>query len=591
MYAENINNTFDHHKEYQYYDRLHAEKYRDKDQTKKQHQNQIAKNLATNKNHCRELKDILTKERFLPAGRIQAALGATEREVSPFSCSVSKIIGDSIPEIYQALTHAAMILRLGTGIGYNFSHIRPKGDIIQSLQSFASGPLGYMDLFDASAALISSAGHRRGAQMGILNVSHPDIEKFIDAKMESGRFLKFNFSVGVSDAFMHCVENDYDWHLIFNNKVYKTVNAKKLWNKIVHNAYTSAEPGVVFLDRMNRINNLWYCEQIEATNPCSEQPLPPYGLCTLGSFNLTQYLIAPDDMGYIKFDYDMFKNDIHAIVEAYDNIFDDAIYAIPEHKEEALNKRRIGLGLTGIANAIEMMVGRPCYGEKEFNTHLEKIAETLTIEAYKVSIELSKKRGPFSSFDAKYYTLSKFIEDTLPNDLVSDISKYGIRNSHLISYAPCGTISQCAGNVSSGVEPVFYHELDRNVLMPQGKEQVTLTDWAFRVHGFKGKTLEECTVEQHLAVAQICQKWCDSSVSKTINVAPNCTYDEYKDVYDKSYKMGLKGVTVFRPSELRGAVITKSERKGDDKKSVESNQVVNTSEFGTFTCASGVCER
>lgn len=583
MYAEKINQ----YTENQYYDLLHAEKYRDIGQVKQQHQRTLAKNLATNAEHYIKLQDILVNERFLPAGRIQAALGAVQREVSPFNCSVSGQIEDNIPSIYKRLSEAAMILRLGTGIGYNFSHIRPKGDLIKSLQSLASGPVGYMDLYNTSAALISSAGHRRGAQMGILNVDHPDIEEFIDAKMEPGRLTSFNVSVGVSDKFMEAVEKDDTWELKFEGKVYRTTSARYLWNKIVKNAYDSAEPGIIFLDRVNKMNNLWYCETIEATNPCSEQPLPPYGLCTLGSFNLTQYLVPPDDMGHIKFDYDKFELDIYQIVEAYDNIFEGANYAIPEHEKDAKAKRRIGLGLTGIANAIEMLVGRPCYGEIDFNIALNKIAKILVCSAYEASIELARKRGPFSLFDKDDYWLSSFVK-TLPEEIQDGIKKHGIRNSHLISYAPCGTISQCAGNISSGVEPIFYHSVNRDVYLIGGKKNIQLTDWAYREHGFKGKTLENCTIDEHLAVAEICQRWCDSAVSKTINVAPDCSYEEYKDVYTKAYDLGIKGITVFRPTKLRGAVITKSEEKQND---MEPDQAVNTGEYNTFTCASGVCER
>ena len=595
MYAEQLSYTGDvnldkFQKEYEYYDRLHKEKYRDRNQSKREHTETLAINLGSSNKHTRELYEILDNERFLPAGRIQAALGATEREVSPFNCSVSQKIEDDIPSIYSALGHAAQILRLGTGIGYNFSHLRPKGALVKKLQAQASGPISFMELFNSSASLIESAGHRRGAQMGILNVNHPDIEQFINAKMETGKFGYFNISVGISESFMSAVKADSSWNLVFGERVYRTVSARELWGRIIDNAYDSAEPGIVFLDRMNEMNNLWYCEEIEATNPCSEQPLPPYGLCTLGSFNLVKYLVKTniaisENIVHWGFDFDQFKQDIHAMVEAYDNVFDNAIYAIPEHKEEALNKRRIGLGLTGIANAIEMMIGKPCYGEPQFNDLLQRICFNLTVTAYEASVELAKKRSPFPLFDPIRYIDSRFVR-SLPSNLVDDIEKHGIRNSHLISYAPCGTISQCAGNVSSGVEPIFYHEVDRNVIMPTGKEKVTLTDWAYREHGFRGKTLEECSVDQHLAVAEICQRWCDSAVSKTINVAADCSYEEYSKVYDRAYELGLKGITVYRPTELRGSVIVKSE-----KTPVEPTEPVNTSELGTSRCASGVCER
>lgn len=571
-HTEQIRNP--HEKEYKYFDRLHSQKYRDKEQTKLQHCAELALNLATDSLHKEELYNIFRYNRFLCAGRVQAALGAKEREVSPFNCSVSQKVTDSIDGIYTALHMSAKILRLGTGIGYNFTHLRPEGELVKALQTEASGPLSFMQLFNTSAGLIASSGHRRGAQMGILNVDHPDIEKFIDAKLEQGAFRQFNLSVGISDKFMEAVKNDLSWDLQFNGKIYKTISAKYLWNKILTNAYNSAEPGIVFLDRMNQQNNLYYCEEIEATNPCSEQPLPEYGLCTLGSFNLVAYLIWEPNQKYFYFNTPQFKKDIHTVVEAYDNIFDDAVYAIPEHKEEAISKRRIGLGLTGIANAIELIIGEASYGENTFNEYLHTISRTLLIESYRVSIELAKTRGPFKLFDPIKYLDSKFIK-TLPEDIQSNIELHGIRNSHLISYAPCGTISQIAGNVSSGVEPVFFHEVKRDVHMQEGKENVVIKDFAYREFDFKGKTLEECTVDQHLAVAEICQKYCDSAVSKTINVASNCSYEDYEKIYMRAYDLGLKGITVYRPTELRGSVI----------------QAANTSELNTASCASGVCER
>lgn len=568
-YDKKINNQ----KEYNYFDRLHWQKYRDTEQTKDQHSKELSINLGTDATHAEQIYNILYYNRFLPAGRVQAALGAREREVSPFNCSVSQRINDSMYDIMESVSKAASILRLGTGIGYNFSNLRPYGAEIKKLKTQSSGPVSFMKIFDVMASTIASSGHRRGAQMGILNVNHPDIEAFIDAKLTSGAFRQFNLSVGISDKFMEAVKDNDQWALTFEGKVHNTISARYLWNKIIKNAYDSAEPGVLFLDTMNKQNNLFYCEEIEATNPCSEQPLPPHGLCTLGSFNLVAYLYK-DERNLWCFNTDQFRLDIVTMVEAYDNIFDDAVYAIPEHKEEAINKRRIGLGLTGIANALELLVGEASYGEDTFNEYLHTVCRTLAITAYRASVELAKTRGPFRLFDPVNYPNSKFIQ-SLPVELQKDIEKHGIRNSHLISYAPCGTISQCAGNISSGVEPVFYHEISRDVHMKEGKEEITLKDFAWREFNFKGKTLEECTVEQHLKVAEICQKYCDSAVSKTINVASNCPYEEYEQIYQKAYELGLKGITVYRPTELRGSVI----------------KPANTSELNTASCASGSCER
>lgn len=555
----------DNQAEFEYYDQLHAEKCRDKEQTRTEHIREMARNLGSDSEHEYKIGTAIYYNRFLPAGRIQAALGATEREVSPFNCSVSQKVGDNIDSIYDAVKSAAKILRLGTGIGYNFSHIRPKGALVKKLQTEASGPLSYMEIFEASAATIASSGHRRGAQMGILNVDHPDIEAFIDAKLTPNRFRHFNLSVGVTDDFMRCVETDEIWRLSFGGKVYKELSAKALWAKIIRNAYNSAEPGVIYIDRLNSGNNLYYCEHMEATNPCAEQPLPPYGLCTLGSFNYAGYITRIGDK--FGFNIDAFTRDIHAAVEGYDNIFDKANYAIPEHRHEALSKRRIGLGATGIASAIELILGRPSYGDDDFCSHMERLSQTLCYEAYRASINLSRERGPFPLFDRDKYLNSQFVKG-LPEDIQEGIYRYGIRNSHLVSYAPCGTISQYAHNVSSGVEPIFYHEVDRDVYMKSGKINVTLKDFNWRHYGFKGKTLDDCSVEDHIKVASIAQKYCDSAVSKTVNVAQNCSYEDYEKIYLDAYKNGSKGMTVFRPTELRGAVIVKAAASGSCKDGV-----------------------
>jgi ribonucleoside-diphosphate reductase alpha chain len=572
-------------KELEYYDKLHHQKYRDENQTKQQHAFQLASTLASDFDHKNKLYSALYWNRFLPAGRVQAALGATEREVSPFNCSVSQRIDDCIDSIMSAQSNAVKILRLGTGIGYNFSHLRPKGAEIKKLKTEASGPLSFMEGFNVYAATIASAGHRRGAMMGILNVDHPDIEAFIDSKMVEGALRQFNISVGITDPFMAAVSNDEPWTLQFEGKVYKEIPARYLWEKIIKNAYDSAEPGIIFIDRLNDTNNLWYCETIEATNPCSEQPLPPYGLCMLGSFNLPAYLYHKK--GELAFNQDVFVEDIHAVVEAYDNIFDKAIYAIPEHREEAIAKRRMGLGLTGIANAIELLMGIPSYGSESFCLVLDDIAKTLRNHAYAASIKLAQQRGAFPMFDKNKYMASEFIT-SLPDEINKSISKHGIRNSHLISYAPCGTISQTAWNVSSGVEPVFYHEMSRDVYMRTGKENVTTTDFAYREYNFKGKTLAECSIEDHLKVTEICQKYCDSAVSKTINVSPNCSYQEYETVYLQAYSRGLKGITVYRPTPLRGVVI-----KALDKPKEEpvEEQLELPLEMPKTSCVNGLCER
>jgi ribonucleoside-diphosphate reductase alpha chain len=479
-----------------------------------------------------------------------------------------------------AVSNAAKILRLGTGIGYNFSNLRPKGALIKKLQTEASGPLSFMGIFEAMASCIASSGHRRGAQMGILNCDSPDIFEFVDAKLTPGRFRHFNLSVGISDAFMKALEADADWPLHFGGQVYRVVKAKELWDKIMRNAYNSAEPGVLYLDRMNEYNNLHYCEKIEATNPCSEQPLPAHGLCLIGSFNLTKYITGagPGDSSYI-FNRSMFLHDVPLVVEALDNIFEKSIYAIPEHKAEALSKRRIGIGLTGIANAVEIITG-DAYGGREFNDMFRYIARTLRDATYRASINLAKKRGAFPLFDTTGYMRSKFVR-SLPNDIQEDIVEHGIRNSHLLSYAPCGTISQVSGNVSSGVEPVFYHNMSRDVHMANGLENITLTDYNVRTYGQYCKTLDQCSIEDHLSVAAIAQENCDSSVSKTANVPTSCTYAEYQQIYRDAYAAGLKGFTVYRPNDIRPPVISEN----------QSETPVKEFAYGqSGSCVDGKCE-
>lgn len=875
--------------EFKYFDQLHAQKYRDENQPKEDHIRNIAYRLSSSEHHFEALYDSLYYDRFLPAGRVQAAMGASEREVSAFNCSVSQTIHDDMRSIMDALTNAAMILRLGTGIGYNFSNIRPKGALIKKLKTDASGPISFMRMFDTMASTIASSGHRRGAQMGILNVSHPDIEEFIDAKMVQGAFTYFNISVGISDSFMQAVEQDSQWDLTFDGAVYKTVSARVLWDKIIKNAYDSAEPGIIFIDRLNDQNNLYYCEYIEATNPCvtfdtkiltkdgyrqigtlvgkqvevwngnqwskvtpkvtgenqkilvvtfdngmqlectpyhkfitetgikkeakdlikgetlkqfnfplidggrdvnsayvegfyqgdgwqdargrqwialygekqnlidlfpydkyaeydikggypgtdtdqtrlmfrvhgmpdkgtvpsveysvksrlawlagladsdgttthseesislqisnknydficsvahtintlgvfcrvsrmrdswrltvksselkklqdlgfttyrlnieennpkyqvqnkikvvsiherpeieakvycfnepiehqgvfngvltgqcAEQPLPPHGLCLLGSFNLPAYFDKRGD-----FQVSLLKQDIRNWVEAYDNIFEKSVYAIKEHEIEAVSKRRIGLGFTGIANAVEYLCGEPNYGEEKFCEVLDELCRILRDEAYSASIELAKVRGPFQLFDPSYLD-GEFVR-TLPDNIRSDLALYGIRNSHLISYAPCGTISQCAHNVSSGVEPTFHHEVARNVIMKEGKINVTLKDFNVRKYGFKGKTLEECSIEDHMRVAKVVQKYCDSAVSKTVNVASNCSYEEYEQIYKQAHSLGLKGITVYRPTEKRGIVIAKAEKKVEENKPIP---VLSAFEHIPTGCVNGAC--
>lgn len=532
-------------------DRIHLEKYRDPHQSREEHSAKLATNLSSNHRHRDALASILINDRFLPAGRVQAA-GGSSRNSSYFNCIVSGTIEDSMESIGDKLKESLMTLRLGSGIGYDFSKLRPKGAFISTLKSAASGPISFMEVFDAGCRTIHMS-HRRGAQMGVMRIDHPDIEAFIDAKLEN-KLSAFNLSVAVTDEFMEALQDDDIFWLKFNGERVKHIPAWKLWRAITTNAYNSAEPGVLFIDTINKQNNLYYCEEIAATNPCAEQPLPPYGACLLGSFNLTGYLRKEIDNTY-GIDFDLFHNDIREVVEAYDNIFERSIYALPQHREEAQSKRRIGLGLTGISNAIELLEGKPCYGSNDFSYRFETIAMFLRDSAYYASIRLAAERGSFHAYAGPYLE-APFIK-SLPEYLQSQLRKYGIRNSHLISYAPCGTISLAHGNLSSGIEPVFYPTTTRKVLMNGGPaETFTIKDFAVNHYGFTGKTLEHCTTEDHLRVHEVAQRYCDSAVSKTINMPASTTLEEYQSVWLDAYKRGAKGLTVYRPNDIRPPIIS-----------------------------------
>ena len=400
----------------------------------------IADALKDNDHHFDDFKVILREQRFLPAGRVQNAMGAA-RQTTAYNCFVSGIINDSMDSIMSRATEAAETMRRGGGIGYDFSRIRPRGDRIKSLDSKSSGPVSFMQIFDAVCQTIASSGHRRGAQMGVLRVDHPDIEQFITAKQNSDKLTGFNVSIGITDEFMECLENKKPFPLKFDGKVYREVDPVALWDMCMRGTWDFAEPGVLFIDRINEMNNLWYCETIEATNPCGEQPLPPFGACLLGSFNLTKYA----NMATKSFDYDQMKQDITVVVRAMDNVIDRTIYPLPEQEKEAKAKRRMGLGVTGLANAAEMLGMR--YASEEFMGFTEAVLTTLRDQAYSVSSDLAVEKGPFPYYDPDKYCDSEFVK-TLPEWLQSKIAEQGMRNSHLTSIAPTGTISITADNVS-----------------------------------------------------------------------------------------------------------------------------------------------
>lgn len=539
---------------------IHAMKYRSKGESFSECCTRFADTLKDDYEHFKTVRSIILDMRFLGGGRTQTAIGAP-REVTAFNCFVSGTIEDSMDSIMDKAKEAAQTMRLGGGIGYDFSTLRPKGDRIVSLDSKSSGPVSFMKIFNAICQTIASAGHRRGAQMGVLRVDHPDIEDFIKAKQNEGVLEAFNVSVGVTDEFMKALKEDTMFHLRFNGEVCKSVRAKYLWDEIMRSTWDWAEPGVLYIDRINEMNNLHYCETIVATNPCGEQPLPPYGACLLGSFNLVKYIEKNND-GYY-FDVAQFEADIPPIVRAMDNIHDCTVFPLQEQQVESQNKRRMGIGLTGVANTGEIL--GYSYGSSQFLEWYEGVLTTFRDGVYNASIELAKEKGPFPLFDTDQYLQSGFIK-TLPQGIRRRIKKWGIRNSHLLSIAPTGTISLSADNVSGGIEPVFSHYYDRTIQTPEGPKVERVTDYAYREFGVKGKTAIQCTTDEHLAVLALSTKYIDSSCSKTINISPGTDWEAFKQVYIKAFDMGCKGCTTFNPEGKRYGILNEvSEDEGTVK--------------------------
>ena len=532
-------------------DNLHSQKYRLPNEAFNEACARQAAAMADGEEHRQSYKDILLNQRFMPAGRVQAAMGSP-RDVTAYNCFVSGVIEDSMESIMERATQAAETMRRGGGIGFDFSRIRPSGDRIVSLDSSASGPVSFMGIFDAVCQTIMSAGHRRGAMMAVLRVDHPDIEEFIRAKRNENRLTNFNISVGVTDEFMECVRDDKPFTLQFDERQYRAINAKALWDEIMRNNWDWAEPGVLFLDRINNDNPLWYCETISATNPCGEQPLPPYGACLLGSFNLVKYVNEVTK----KFDFVKFKEDIPHVVRAMDNVIDRTSYPLPTQETEAKTKRRMGLGITGMANCLSMCGHE--YGSLTGRRFTRKVLKTLMCDAFEASSDLAVEKGSFTLFDTDKYLEGEYVS-RLPQDLKDKIKKQGMRNSHLTSIAPTGTISFTADNVSSGIEPVFQHELDRTVQTEMGPQVIRLRDFAYDRYGIKGETTDDLTVDDHLDMQIAVQPFVDSAVSKTINVGSQVTFDEFKEVYLKAWKGKLKGVTTFRLDGKRYGILNKIE--------------------------------
>lgn len=500
--------------------------------------------------------------RFLPAGRIVAGAG-TDRRVTLFNCFVMGTIPDDMAGIFDNLKEAALTMQQGGGIGYDFSTLRPRGAPVRGVGADASGPLTFMDVWDAMCRTIMSAGHRRGAMMAVMRCDHPDIEAFIAAKEDAGRLRMFNLSVLVTDAFMEAVKADAGWDLMFDGTVFRTVQARDLWDRIMRATYAYAEPGVIFIDRINRLNNLHYCETIAATNPCGEQPLPPYGACLLGSINLAR-LVRDPFTDAAALDLEALDGLVRTAVRMMDNTIDVSGFPLPQQQEEARNKRRIGLGVTGLADALIMTGAR--YGSDRAVQLTEGWMAALQRAAYLASTELAAEKGAFPLFDREAYLAGAHIA-TLDADVRDAIARSGIRNALLTSIAPTGTISILADNVSSGLEPVFSFSYRRSVLLPDGsRREEEVTDYAYRLYRrLRGENAaltdafvdaQTLAPEAHVRMQAAVQKYVDSSISKTINLPEDISFEAFKDVYVQAYEQGCKGCTTYRPNPVTGSVLT-----------------------------------
>ena len=510
-------------------------------------------------------EEALTDFRFIPAGRILAGAG-TERNVTLFNCFVMGTVPDSLDGIFDHLREAALTMQQGGGVGMDFSTIRPRGAEVKGVGADASGPLTFMDCWDSMCRTVHSAGQRRGAMMGCLRIDHPDIEAFIDAKRDSERFRNFNLSVLVTDAFVEALGADGDWPLRFEGKTFRTVRARELWERLMRATYDCAEPGVIFVDRVNQANNLAYCETISASNPCGEQMLPPYGACLLGSINLARLVDRPfQDAAAL--DEDALAELTRTAIRLLDNVIDISRYPLPQQEAEAKSKRRLGLGVTGLADAL-LFCGT-AYGSGSAVALTRRWLEVIRREAYRASAELAKEKGAFPLYDPAILDRPNLL--ALDEETRALIAEHGLRNGCLTSVAPTGTTSLLAGNVSSGIEPVFAYSYTRKIREPDGStREEAVEDYAMQVwRRLKGDappppelfvSAQTLTPSDHLSMQAAAQAFIDSSISKTVNCPEDIPFEAFSDIYVEGYHLGCKGLTTYRPNDITGSVLQVAEK-------------------------------